>query len=141
MIDVRLAFALLSLAPAISSAQGFDWGLLGGTWAESTEHDFGCRPDNLHQQFVVSKDRKTLTFRNDRSWKIETGVDVKEYRAQITRAQDRSLFIRYDTDLGGSPPAYPEWEMRFIGPGTYRWRAVAWPKNQFNMVIGVKCKN
>ncbi len=32
-----------------------------------------------------------------------------------------------------------EWEMRFIGPGTYRWRSTAWQEGQYNTVIGVKC--
>ncbi len=58
----------LLLLPSVACAQGFDWKRLDGQWAESTKHQFGCRPDNVHRTFEVSADRKTLTLKNDRRW-------------------------------------------------------------------------
>lgn len=134
-------FSLLALVLGVSgaSAQDFNWKLLEGNWAESTKHQFGCRPENLHQKLEASPDRKTLKFKNDRRWKIGTGAEVPEYSASIIRAQGNSLFIKYGTELEGIPPQYREWEMRFIGPGTYRWRAGSWGQDEYNDVIGVKC--
>lgn len=129
----------LALGSSIASAQEFNWKLLDGKWAESTKHQFGCRPDNLHQTFEVSADRKTIKLKNDRRWKIGTGAEVNEYSAAILRAEGNSLIIRYGPELEGIPPEYREWEMRFIGPGTYRWRARSWAPDEFNNVIGVKC--
>lgn len=135
---------LISIALAIftsaAGAEEFNWKLLEGKWAESTEHRFGCRPDNLHQTFEVSADRKTLTLKNDRRWKINSGTDVTEYSAEILRAQGNSLLISYGPEMKGIPPEYRDWEMRFIGPGTYRWRAASWAQDDFNDVIGVKCE-
>ena len=131
-----VALALLSNSVP---AQEFNWALLAGKWAESTKHQYGCRPDNLHQTFEVSSDRKTLKMKNDRRWKIGTGAEVTEYSAAIIRTQDNSLIIKYGPELQGMPPEYREWEMRFIGPGTYRWRATTWAPDEFNDVIGVKC--
>lgn len=131
-----IAFALLSNH---ALAQEFDWALLEGKWAESTKHQFGCRPDNLHQTFEVSSDRKTLKLKNDRRWKIGTGAEVTEYSAAIILTLGNSLIIKYGPELQGIPPEYREWEMRFIGPGTYRWRATSWAQDEFNDVIGVKC--
>jgi hypothetical protein len=131
-----LAFALVT---NVAVAQEFNWKLLEGKWAESTKHQFGCRPDNLHQTFTVSADRKTLTLNNDRRWKIGTGVEVTQYTATIVKAEAYSLFIKYGPELQGIPPEFREWEMRFIGPGTYRWRAASWGKDEYNSVIGVKC--
>jgi hypothetical protein len=93
----------------------------------------------LHQTFEVSADRKTLKLKNDRRWKIGTGTEVTEYTASILRAEGNSLFIKYGPELKGIPPEYREWEMRFIGPGTYRWRAGSWGKDEYNNVVGVKC--
>jgi hypothetical protein len=117
----------------------FNWSLLNGNWAESTRHQFGCRDDNLHQRFEVSPDKKTLIFRNDRKWKIGTGQEVEQYSASIVRASPNVLIIRYGPDLPDVPDEMREWEMRFIGPGTYRWRATAWREGAYNTVIGVKC--
>jgi hypothetical protein len=117
----------------------FDWSLLNGIWAESTGHQFGCRADNVHQRLEVSPDKKTLTFRNDRKWKIGTGQEVEQYSASILRASPNVLIIRYGSDLPGLSDEMREWEMRFIGPGTYRWRATAWREGVYNTVIGVKC--
>lgn len=134
-------FISIWLAPLCSVALGqdFDWKLLEGQWAESTKHQFGCRSENLHQTFEVSADKRTLTLKNDRRWRIGTGEDVTEYKASILRVLGNSLFIKYGPELQGIPPEYREWEMRFIGPGTYRWRALVWAPDEFNEVIGVKC--
>ena len=131
-----VSLAALSLG---ASAQEFEWSLLDGKWAESANHLFGCRPDNVHQRLEVSPDRKTLKFQNDRPWKI-AGAEVREYSAAVVKAQGRSLFIKYGPELKGIPAEYREWEMRFIGPGTYRWRAVNWAQDEFNNVIGVRCE-
>lgn len=136
-VAITACLAAISLA---SHAQNFDWKLLDGKWAESTNHQFGCRAENLHQRFELSADRRTLKFMNDRAWKIGNGTEVKEYSAAVIRAQGKSLFIKYGPELQGIPPEYREWEMRFIGPGTYRWRATAWAPDEFNNVVGVKCK-
>jgi hypothetical protein len=109
-----------------TESTGFDWSLLNGNWAESTPDQFGCRPDNLHQRFEVSPDRKTLTFRNDRKWRIGTGEVVEQYSASILSASPNVLIIRYGPELPPIPEEMREWEMRFIGPGEYRWRATAW---------------
>ena len=120
---------------------GFNWSLLKGKWAESTNHQFGCRPDNLHQWFMVSPDKKTITFKNDRKWKIGTGQELEQYSASILRSHENVLVIRYGSDLPDVPDEMREWEMRFIGPGTYRWRATAWREGEYNDVIGVKCSS
>ena len=128
-----------SAIPSQDRASGFDWSLLQGKWAESTRHQFGCRPENLHQWLSVSEDKKTITFKNDRKWKIGTGEEVEQYSALILRASSNVLVIRYGIELSDIPDEMREWEMRFIGPGTYRWRATAWREGEYNEVIGVKC--
>ena len=138
-ISIVAALAAL-LVPAPALAQSFDWSLLKGEWAESTDHNYGCRPDNLHQKLEVSDDKNTLTFRNDRLWKIGTGQEVERYTATIVTARENILVIKYGPELQGLPEEYRTWEMRFIGPSTYRWRATSWLPNQFNTVIGVKCR-
>lgn len=144
--DTALMFTRIAVAASVAAAalgahaQDFDWKLLEGKWAESTNHQFGCRAENLHQRFELSADRRTLKFINDRVWKIGTGAEVREYSASVLRAQGRSLFINYGPELQGIPPEYREWEMRFIGPGTYRWRAATWAADEFNNVIGVRCE-
>lgn len=128
-----------SALPSQDAVPGFDWSLLQGKWAESTRHQFGCRPENLHQWLSASEDKKTITFKNDRKWKIGSGQEVEEYSASIVRSSPNVLVIRYNRDLSDIPEEFREWEIRFIGPGTYRWRATAWPEGVFNDVIGVKC--
>lgn len=137
-----LLFALPLRAAAIAVpnvTDGFDWSLLQGQWAESTEHQFGCRSENVHQWFSVSDDKKTITFKNDRKWEIGSGQMVEQYSALILSSSHNVLVIRYGVDLPGIPEEFREWEMRFIGPGTYRWRATSWPRGTYNEVIGVKC--
>lgn len=132
-------FALLGAScQAQSVSEPFDWSLLEGRWAESADHAYGCRKDNLHFTFAISADRSRLTFKLDRPWPI-AGQQVTEYSAQVTKAAGRTLLIRYGEELKNIPAEMREWELRFIGPGTYRWRASSWPANQFNTVIGVKC--
>lgn len=139
LVLLSIASSLASAVPAQSDITSFDWSLLQGKWAESTRHQFGCRSDNVHQWFIVSEDKKTITFKNDRAWKIGTGQELEQYSAAILRTAPNILIIRYDLDLPGIPEEMREWEMRFIGPGTYRWRATAWRESQYNEVIGVKC--
>jgi hypothetical protein len=142
MIPIYLRFLSALLAFMISStvlAQSFDWTLLQGQWAESTKNQFACRPDNLHHRFEPSADKKSIVFRLDRKWKILTGKEVEHYAATIKKAELNVLVISYGPELGETPPEMKEWELRFIGPGTYRWRSTAWPEGQYNAVIGIKC--
>lgn len=134
-------FILIAIGILSSTAVGqdFNWKLLEGRWAESTKNDFGCRPDKLHQTFVLSSDRKILTFKNDRPWNIGSNGEITEYTATILRAEGNSIFIKYGPELRDIPAEFQEWEMRFIGPGTYRWRPLAWGADEYNGVIGVKC--
>jgi hypothetical protein len=136
VISTAFAFVFQSSA----QAQGFDWSFLSGVWAESTDHKFGCGPENLHQRLEISADRKTLTFKNDRRWKIGTGQEVEKYSAAVIDARENVLVIKYGAELEGIPDEYRTWEIRFLGPSTYRWRAASWPPGQFNEVIGVKCR-
>jgi hypothetical protein len=138
---VRTLVVLILSAGGISAAaEGFDWKLLEGEWAESVESNFGCRPDNLHHRFQVSPDRKSLIFKLDRKWTIGTGQEVEQYAARIVRSEDNALVIRYGPELPGLSEEMREWEMRFVGPSTYRWRSTSWKAGQYNQVIGVKCK-
>jgi hypothetical protein len=130
----------LALLSGAANAQEFDRSMLDGVWAESTNYQFGCRIDNLHQRLELSSDGKTLTFKNDRKWKIGDGEEVTQYSANVVRSTKTVLIIKYGPALAGIPDEFREWEMRFIGPGTYLWRATPWPANQFNEVIGVKCE-
>ena len=100
---MKLKILTLSLLIGASSAhaQLFDWSRLNGTWAESTLNLYGCRGDNLHHAFVVSDDKKTITFKLDRLWRIGTGKEVREYKASIVAQSEWSLFIRYGAELEG----------------------------------------
>jgi hypothetical protein len=139
----RLLFALMGLlATASVSAQTFDWALLRGHWGESTQFQYACRPDGLQHRFEVSADKKRITWKLDRSWKINTGEEVREYAASVeTEVAPNVLIIRYGPELQGLTEEMREWELRFIGPGAYRWRATAWPQGQYNEVIGIKCSD
>jgi hypothetical protein len=138
--SLPLAIVFFYIFSIGAHAEEFDRFLLEGVWAESTNYQFGCRPDNIHQRLQLSADGKTLIFKNDRKWKIGTADDVTQYSAGVVRSAKNMLIIKYGPDLLGIPDEFREWEMRFIGPGTYLWRATPWPENQFNEVIGVKCK-
>jgi hypothetical protein len=138
-----LAYLLFlgSLASSPTKAQEpFDWKLLQGQWAESSAHAYACRKDNLHFRFVLSPDRKQVTFKLDRKWQIGTGKEVTEYSAEIREAHGRMLVIRYGPELEGLSDEMRTWELLFIGPGVYRWKATAWPPGTYNTVIGVRCE-
>ena len=134
-------FVVGLLLPCAASAQRahepFDWSLLEGNWAESADHAFGCRSDNLHFRFALSPDKKRVTFKLDRKWPI-AGQEVSEYSAEILEATGRALVIKYGPELTKIPDDMREWELLFIGPGTYRWRATAWRPGQYNTVVGVR---
>ncbi len=130
---------LLAFASLGARAQPFDWTLLNGQWAESVRNAYGCRPDNVHHRFEVSADHKHLVFALDRQWKIGTGQEVLRYSAAIVAESPTMLTIRYDPELTGIPASMRDWELLFIGPGTYRWRATFWREGQYNDVVGVKC--
>lgn len=141
----KLSIPCIAITLALTSTSGcaqntFDWSLLHGNWAESSEHKYGCRSDNLHQSFEVSSDHRTLVFKNDRKWRMGPGPEVERYTATIVSQASNVLVIKYGPELKGLPDKYREWEIRFIGPGTYRWRATSWPMGTYNDVIGVKCE-
>ena len=140
-VRFHIGMICLTLFSGAANAQEFDRSMLDGVWAESTNYQFGCRPDNLHQRLELSSDGRTLTFKNDRKWKIGAGDEVTQYSASVARSTTNVLIIKYGSELVGIPDEFREWEMRFIGPGTYLWRATSWPANQFNEVIGVKCNH
>ncbi len=138
-IFVIIICAQSAKAQSATEPTPFNWSLLSGLWAESSEQKFACQSDNLHFRFVVSEDKKRLTFKLDRKWRIGTGKEVEEYGADIRSAEGRIMVIRYDKSLGELSPEMSEWEILFIGPGVYRWRSTSWRLNQYNNVIGVKC--
>lgn len=141
-IRMRLSSLFWCAVPALACtgacAQAFDTGLLAGQWAESVNNQFACRPGNVHHRFVLSADRKHLSFRLDRAWRIG-GQEVREYGAQVLREEPSMLVIRYDDTVTGIPAGMREWELLFIGPGAYRWRATFWRRGEYNDVIGVRC--
>lgn len=140
----RVVLLALLCAPAIvpvraDQPQPFDWSLLDGHWAESTRHQFACRPDNVHFRIVVSPDRRRLTFKLDRPTDLGGGKEVREYGAEIRRAESHSIFLRYDKENVYLVAADGEWELRFLGPGVYRTGFTGWDKGTYNNVVGVRC--
>ena len=130
------------LAGAVTSAaraEDFNFKLLEGEWAESVQNAFGCRPDNLHFRFAVSEDHQRLDFVLDRPWRIGNGPQVQHYGAAIVSQSPLMLVIRYDENVAAIPAGMREWELLFIGAGTYRWRATFWRRGEYNDVIGTKC--
>lgn len=126
--------------PAPEQGMAFDRSLLGGIWAESVDTTDACAMSNLHNTFELSADGKTLVFKLDRKWKIASGDPLERYSATVVRSTRQSLVIRYNADIGTLPPGYPtEWELAFVAPGVYRWRATEWPEGKVNNVVGVKC--
>lgn len=132
------AFVAVTPWPVQAQTPDFDWSRMAGLWAESTDHNYGCRPDNLHFRVDVAADKKRITFKLDRLWPI-AGQRVTEYSAQVVAVSSHRLVIQYGPELKDIPDEFREWEMVFIGPGTYRWRATKWPAGVYNEVIGVKC--
>jgi len=132
-VQLYVCLVVASISGA-AHAQEFDWTLLNGRWAESTGGQYGCRPDNLGHRFVVSPDKKQLTFQLSKKWKNPAGQEIGQYTASILSAADNSLMIRYSPDLPGMTAETLEWELRFIGPGAYRWRPASWPADRYNAV-------
>jgi len=62
--NFRLGTICLALFSG-AHAQEFDRSMLEGVWAESTNYQFGCRPDNLNKRQELSSDGKTLTYKRD----------------------------------------------------------------------------
>lgn len=144
---VVLTSLLLAIVPMVECAfadpmrgLSFDRSLLAGVWAESVNTSPACAESNLHHTFELTTDGKTLNFKLDRKWTIATGQAVERYSATVVSSTKHSLVIRYNTDIGTPPSGYPiEWEISFVAPGVYRWRAEAWPEGNVNTVVGVKC--
>ena len=136
---------VLTAAIALSlsaQAQGFDRALLSGLWVESTDTKPACESDNLHVRYELSADGRVLVFKLDRPFRINPGRTVDQYSATVVRSTPRSLVIRYNSDVGDPPANYPkEWEMAFVAPGVYRWRATEWPKGRVNSVVGIRCSS
>jgi hypothetical protein len=137
-VSAIVAGLAVVVAP-IAHAQPFDRAMLQGVWAESADAQFACVPSNVRTRLSLSDDGKTLVFELDRKWVLSSGKEVQTYSATVVHAEPHALVIRYNADAGTAPPDAQEWEMRFLGPGTYRWRSTAWPQGRYNTVIGVKC--
>ena len=136
-----LCICLMSASVGCSAeAREFDWSLLEGHWAESTGGQYACRPGSLGHRFAVSPDKTQLTFHLNKEFRQPEGQRaIKEYTADILSATDNSLMIKYSLDMPGMTEETSEWELRFIGPGAYRWRPASWPADRYNAVIGVQC--
>jgi hypothetical protein len=133
-----LASVLLSLPSiAIADAGSFDRSRLGGVWSESYDTGKACRADQPHVTFDLSKDGKTLTFNLDRTIKRASGEEVSTYSATVTRGTKASLFIEYNHAV--NPKVPKRWEMAFVAPGIYRWRATEWDPGRVNIVVGLRC--
>jgi hypothetical protein len=136
VISFALFWATLSTT---ALAQDFDRSLLSGVWVESDNTDYACTSDKPHQRFELSKDGKTLVFKFDRMLPIVTGKTVDQYSATVILATPRALVIEYN-DTEGLPKGFPTtWELAFVAPGTFRWRATEWPVGHVNRVVGVRC--
>ena len=126
---------------ATVSAQEFDRSLLTGDWVESDNTDFACTSNKAHQRFELSEDGKTLVFKLNRKLLIATGKMVDQYSASVLLALPKALIIEYN-DTEGLPKGFPKtWELAFIAPGIYRWRATVMPEGHVNYVVGVRCSN
>lgn len=125
----------------IAAPVEFDRALLAGTWADSDSTAPACARNNLHYTLELSADGKTLVFKLDRKWKIATGAQVEQYSATVLDAAPQMLTIRYNADIGPLPADYPaKWEMAFVAPGVYRWRATEWRGGEVNTIVGVRCE-
>jgi len=135
-ISFVLFWATLSTS---ALAQEFDRSLLSGEWVESDSTDFACTRDKPHQRFELSADGKTLVFKIDRKLPIASSKIVDLYSATVILATPKALVINYN-DTEGLPKGFPKsWELAFIAPGVYRWRATDWPEGHVNRVVGVRC--
>jgi hypothetical protein len=121
------------------SAQDFDKSLLPGLWAESVNTQPACESDNLHFRFELSEEGKILGFKLDRMWQVANGKSVDKYSAKVLEVTNRTMVIEY-IDLDGLPEGYPKaWELAFVSPGVYRWRATVWTEGEVNPVVGIRC--
>jgi hypothetical protein len=138
-----MRFLLMAAVIALSlpvHAQEFERDLLSGLWAVNSSTRPACTPDSLHARHELSADGKVLLFMLDRKWKLNSGKTVDQYSATVLRSTTRSLFIKYNDDAGEHRADYPkEWEMAFVAPGVYRWRATDWPEGRVNPVVGIRC--
>ena len=143
----RIAACFLILSAAFAArgetpgnpapARPFNWKLLDGAWSESAGHQFACSADNAVYRIVVAPDKSRVTFRFDRPVELVGGKAVKEFGAEVRRADGNSLVLKYGPE--NSFMAAGEWELRFIGPGTYRMGHDAWGKEKYNNIFGIKC--
>lgn len=125
----------------IAAPVEFDRALLAGTWADSDSTAPACARNNLHYTLELSADGKTLVFKLDRKWRIATGAQVEQYSATVLDVAPQMLTIRYNADIGPLPADYPaKWEMAFVAPGVYRWRATEWRGGEVNTIVGVRCE-
>lgn len=138
---MRTLGLIAAIAVSLSvQAQEFDRALLSGLWAENASTKPACEADNPRVRYELSPDGKVLVFKLDRPLRIGTGRTVSQYSATVVRSTARSLVIRYNADIGETPPDYPkEWEMSFVAPGVYRWRATEPPDGRVNPVVGIRC--
>jgi hypothetical protein len=128
---------VLAAASAAVCGNTFDASQLSGEWSEVVAPKYACGSDSARVRFALSKDRKKLLFQLDRKIRLTSGKESDQYDAEILHEEDNALFIRYpDPDLKRE---MAEWEMRFIGPGAYRWRSLSWKEGVFNGLIGVRC--
>ncbi len=138
-----LKFSLLLILGLLvdfsASAQDFDKTVLSGLWAESVNTQPACASDTLHFRFELSEDGKILSFKLDRMWQVANGKSVDKYSAKVLEATSRTMVIEY-IDIDGLPDGYPKaWELAFVSPGVYRWRATVWPEGEVNPVVGIRC--
>lgn len=141
----RIALGLMasvSIASGPSLAQTaptkpFNWKLTEGSWSESTRHQYACRADNVQFRIVVAPDKKRVTFKYDRLISPDGGKETRELGAEVLRADDHSLVLKYDKE--NPLMSTGEWELRFLGPGVYRMGFSGWDKGTYNNVVGVKC--
>ena len=128
------------LMPFSAQAEEFDRSLLSGLWAENANTRLACAPEELHVRYELSADGKGLIIKFDRKEKINSGKTVEQFSATVLRSDAHTLVIRYNADAGDFGPNYPkEWEMVFVAPGVYRWRATDWPEGRVNAVVGIRC--
>ncbi len=135
----HLLFVIGLVYSNTSISMEFDKSLIAGVWSESINTSQACNSENLHTTFELTNEGKNLVFKLDRAWEIATGKSVTEYTAKVLSSTSNSMTIEYE-NLSGLPDNYPEtWEISFVAPGVYRWRASSWPAGKVNSVVGIRC--
>jgi len=125
---------------SVSPAKKFNRSQLSRLWVTSADTKIACSPEKSRSRYKLSNDGKTLLIKLDRKSKLNSGKIVSQFSASVVRSSRRSLFITYNLDAGKFPADYPKmWEMVFVTPGVFRWRASNWPKGQVNPVVGIRC--